>query len=62
MSDGVVARGRIKVDARKALDKLRDHMLVDPHLWACEIARVAVALGATHIRADWDSAIAKLAP
>ncbi|MFO0736578.1 MAG: hypothetical protein U0270_11900 [Labilithrix sp.] len=52
---GVIARGRIKVDARKALDKLRDHMLVDPHLWACEIARVAVALGATRLDVDWDA-------
>lgn len=55
MSDDVIARGRIKVDARKALDKLRDHMLVDPHLWACEIARVAVALGATRLDVDWDT-------
>ncbi|MBX3232307.1 MAG: hypothetical protein KIT84_22030 [Labilithrix sp.] len=55
MSDRVVARGRIKVDARKALDKLRDHMLVDPYLWVCEIARVAVALGATRLDVDWDS-------
>ena len=37
----VVARGKIKVDARKAIAKLRDHLLVDLHLYATEIARVA---------------------
>ena len=54
-SSDVVARGRIRVDARKALDKLRDHMLVDAHLWACEIARAAVALGATRLDVGWDA-------
>lgn len=51
----VVARGKIKVDARKALHKLRDHMLVDLHLWSTEIARVAMALGATFLHVDWDA-------
>jgi hypothetical protein len=51
----IVTRGKIKVDARKALHKLRDHMLVDLHLWATEIARVAVALGATWLEVDWDA-------
>ena len=51
----VVARGRIKVDARKALDKLRDHMLVDHHLYACEIGRVAVSLGGTTLDVEHDA-------
>lgn len=52
---GVIARGKIKVDAQKALHKLRDHMLVDHHLWACEVARVAVALGASLLEIDYDA-------
>jgi hypothetical protein len=51
----VVARGKIKVDARRALSKLRDHMLVDGHLYTTEIARAAVALGATKLEIAWDS-------
>ena len=51
----IVARGKIKVDARKAIRKLRDHMLVDLHLYACEIARVAVAVGARTLDVTWDS-------
>ena len=51
----VVARGKIKVDARKAIAKLRDHLLVDLHLYATEIARVAVALGATTLAVEWDA-------
>ncbi len=54
MSDNVI-RGRIKVDARRALHKLRDHMLVDLHLYATEIARAAVALDATRIDIDYDA-------
>ncbi|MBX3190946.1 MAG: hypothetical protein KF819_28380 [Labilithrix sp.] len=55
MADRVVARGKIKVDARKAIAKLREHLLVDLHLYATEIARVAVALGATAIDVTWDA-------
>lgn len=51
----VVARGKIKVDARKAIAKLRDHLLVDLHLYATEIARVAIALGATMLAVEWDA-------
>lgn len=50
----LLARGRIKVDANKARDKLRDHMLVDLDLYATEIARAAVALGATTLDVRWD--------
>jgi hypothetical protein len=51
----IVARGKIKVDARRAIAKLRDHLLVDLHLYATEIARVAVALGATKLAVEWDA-------
>lgn len=51
----IVARGKIKVDARKAIAKLRDHMLVDAHLYGPEIARVAVGCGATMLDIDYDT-------
>lgn len=51
----VVARGKIQVDARKALAKLRDHMLVDGHLYATEVARVAVGCKATVLHVDYDT-------
>ncbi len=51
----IVARGKIKVDARKAIAKLRDHLLVDLHLYATEIARVAVALDASKVDVEWDA-------
>jgi len=53
--DRVVARGKIKVDARRAIAKLRDHLLVDLHLYSTEIARVAVALGASRLDVVWDA-------
>ncbi len=53
--DGPVLRGKIKVDARKARGKLRDHMLVDPHLYGCEIGRAAVALSASILDIDYDA-------
>lgn len=59
MRDGdggpVVARGRIKVDAERAHDKLRDHLLVDPCLYAGEVARAAVALGARTLVVAYDA-------
>ena len=51
----IVARGAIKVDARKARDKLRDHLLPDLHLYATEIARAAIALGASRLDLDYDA-------
>ncbi len=51
----VVARGKIRVDARRALAKLREHLLVDLHLYATEIARAAVASKATTLDIDYDS-------
>jgi len=50
----VVARGRIRVDARRALAKLREHLLVDLHLYATEVVRSAVAAKATTLDIEYD--------
>ncbi len=50
-----VATGHIKVDARRARAKLREHLLVDLHLYALEIARSAVASGARRIDLRYDA-------
>lgn len=50
----IVARGRIRVDARRALAKLREHLLVDLHLYATEIARAAIASKATFLDIEYD--------
>lgn len=50
----LLARGQVKVDADKARDKLRDHMLVDLDLYTTEIARAATALGARALHLRWD--------
>jgi hypothetical protein len=55
MAESVVARGKIKVDARRAIAKLRDHMLVDLYLYAGELARAAIATGATSLDVEWDA-------
>jgi hypothetical protein len=52
---GVVARGKIRVDARRAVAKLREHLLVDLHMYTLELARSAVALGATRVDLAWDT-------
>lgn len=54
-ADGVVARGKIKVDARRAVEKLREHLLVDLHLYTLEIARAAVIGGASRIDVEHDA-------
>ncbi len=51
----VVRKGRIRVDARKAMAKLREHLLVDLHLYALEAVRAAVLAGATHIAVTFDA-------
>ncbi len=51
----IVARGRIRVDARRALAKLREHLLVDLHLYATEIARAAIASKATFLDIEYDA-------
>lgn len=51
----VVARGSIRVDARRATEKLREHLLVDLHLYALEIVRAAIAGGATRVDVEFDA-------
>ncbi|AKT36945.1 hypothetical protein [Chondromyces crocatus] len=51
----VVARGALRVDARRAVAKLREHLLVDLHLYLLELVRAAVAGGATHIALQSDA-------
>ena len=51
----VLRKGRIRVDARKAMAKLREHLLVDLHLYAVEVVRAAVLAGATRIDVAHDA-------
>ena len=48
-------KGRIRVDARKAMAKLREHLLVDLHLYAVEAVRAAVLAGATRVDVTYDA-------
>lgn len=55
MSAGTrVASGRLRVDAARAVDKLRDYQLPDPTLWILEVIRAAVLGGATRIAVTGD--------
>lgn len=51
----VLKKGKIRVDARKAMAKLREHLLVDLHLYAVEVVRAAVLAGARRIDAVYDA-------
>lgn len=51
----VLKKGRIRVDARKAITKLRDHLLVDLHLYAIELVRAAVLAGASRVDVTFDA-------
>ncbi|NUO53169.1 MAG: hypothetical protein HOV80_30335, partial [Polyangiaceae bacterium] len=51
----VLAKGRIGVDAAKAMDKLRDHLLADPSSWLAEVVRVATLSHATHVDITYDT-------
>jgi hypothetical protein len=51
----VVSRGEIRVDARRAVVKLREHLLVDLHAYGLELARAAVASGARELDVRYDS-------
>lgn len=56
MSEGRrVSTGRLRVDAARAVDKLRDYQLPDPTAWVLEVIRAAVAFGATAIRVTGDA-------
>jgi len=51
-----VGGGRLRVDAARAVIKLREYQLPDPTLWTLEVVRAAVLLGATalYVEADAD--------
>jgi len=51
----VVLRGSIRVDARRARAKLREHLLLDLHGYSLELARAAIALGAGAMDVSWDA-------
>lgn len=55
MKDAVVARGRIRIDARRAVEKLREHQLVDLHHYLHELVRAAVASGAASVELSFDA-------
>jgi hypothetical protein len=50
-----LASGRLRVDARRAIKKLREYQLADRTAWILEAIRAAVAGKATTIRLDGDS-------
>ncbi len=50
-----LARGRLRVDATRAIGKLREHLLVDQHLYLCELVRCGVAAGAPGIDVQFDA-------
>ncbi|XYH97444.1 hypothetical protein ACMHYB_58435 [Sorangium sp. So ce1128] len=51
----IVARGAIRVDARRAVQKLREHLLVDLDHYLLELVRAAAAGGATQIDLRYDA-------
>lgn len=51
----VIARGKIRVDARRAVSKLREHLLLDLDLYLIEIVRAAVAAGCRSLGVSWDA-------
>ncbi len=50
-----VAAGRLRVDAARAVDKLREYQLPDPRLWVLEVVRAAVAAGAREVHVSGDA-------
>jgi hypothetical protein len=51
----VVGRGRFRVDASRALEKLRDFRLADPSHYVLDLLRAAVASGATRVEVRNDA-------
>ncbi|MFO0619696.1 MAG: hypothetical protein U0414_44340 [Polyangiaceae bacterium] len=51
----VVRRGSIKVDAMRAADKIREHLLAEPEAWLAEVVRAAKLSGATRVDVAWDA-------
>jgi hypothetical protein len=50
-----LSSGRIRVDAARAIAKLREYRLADPSAWILEAVRAAVGSGATRIALDGDA-------
>jgi hypothetical protein len=50
-----VERGRFKLDWKRALDKIKDFQLTDPHRYVLELVQAAVAGGASSIRVSTDA-------
>lgn len=50
-----IGGGRLRVDAARAVTKLREYQLSDPTLWTLEVVRAMVLLGATAIHLEADS-------
>ncbi len=50
-----IGGGAIRVDPRKAIEKLREFQLADPASWALEVVRAAVGFGATAVEVRGDS-------
>lgn len=51
----VVAEGTFKVDAQRALKKLREHRLADPHHWVLEVLRAAALSKAKRVSVRIDA-------
>jgi hypothetical protein len=49
-----VGGGRLRVDAARAVHKLREHQLADPAMWALEAVRAAAAVSASAVHVDGD--------
>lgn len=50
-----IGSGRLRVDAARAIAKLREYQLAERTTWICEAVRAAVASGATEVELDGDS-------
>ncbi len=55
MSEEVLAKGRFRVDRRRALEKMERFQLADPRAYTLELVAAAVAAGATRIDIRNDS-------
>jgi Arc/MetJ family transcription regulator len=50
-----LSQGRVRVDAARAIQKLREYQLTDRAAWVLEAIRAAVAAGATKIELRGDA-------
>ncbi|AKF09687.1 hypothetical protein [Sandaracinus amylolyticus] len=50
-----VGGGRLRVDAARAVHKLRDYQLADPAMWALEAVRAAASASSTAVHVDGDA-------